>query len=80
MSLFDSLDTCHDVSHDDVVWIGGFHLAVHILQYRPDELDDSNDEAAQSNGAQMIPDMTCKQSVEATSLKGKGWVVGGCMG
>lgn len=40
------LDTCHEVADDHVARIGGLHLAVHVFQQRPDELDDGNDEAA----------------------------------
>lgn len=50
-----SLDTGHQILGDHVARASSLHLAVHIFQYCPDELNDSNDEAAKSNGAQVIP-------------------------
>ena len=50
-----SLDAGHQILHDHVARVSSLHLAVHILQYCPDELNHGNDEAAKSNGAQVVP-------------------------
>ena len=50
-----SLDAGHQILRDHVSRVSSLHLAVHILQYCPDELNDSNDEAAKSNRAQVVP-------------------------
>jgi len=49
-----SLDACHKVVHDHVSRVSSLHLAVHILQQCSDELNDCNDEAAESDGAQVV--------------------------
>lgn len=65
-----SLDTGHQILRDHVVRAGGLHLAVHILQNCPDELDHSNDEAAKSNGAQMVPADSCHTPWDSGELSG----------
>ncbi len=49
------LDTAHEVVHDNVARVSSLHLAIHVLQHCSDKLNDSNDEAAQSNGPQVVP-------------------------
>ena len=53
--VMDSLDTGHQILGDHVARTSSLHLAVHILQHCPDELNHSNDEAAKSNGPQVVP-------------------------
>ena len=50
--------TCHEVLQDNIARVGCLHLAVNILQHSTDELNDSNDEAAECNGSQVEPVVT----------------------
>ena len=62
-------EAAHQILHDRVVGVGSLHLAVHILQYCPDKLNDSNDEAAKCNGAQMVP-ADRRQTLDLRGLSG----------
>ena len=71
-------EAAHQVLHHHVVGVGSLHLAVHILQNCPDELNHSNDEAAKRNGAQMVPAEWCHNPQTSEDLQ-DAWFTAQCM-